>query len=95
MKKKEEHGSTLAEQVADGLLEHIRMKGLKTGDRLGTEMEMAEQLKVSRGTIREAIKILVSQNILEVRQGSCGPLRPLKYLCAWLPSLAPLPGVYI
>ncbi|MCI8683648.1 MAG: FadR family transcriptional regulator [Lachnospiraceae bacterium] len=70
MKKKEEHGSTLAEQVADGLLEHIRMKGLKTGDRLGTEMEMAEQLKVSRGTIREAIKILVSQNILEVRQGS-------------------------
>ncbi len=70
MKKKEEHGSTLAEQVADGLLEHISMNGLKPGDRLGTEMEMAEQQQVSRGTIREAIKILVSQDILEVRQGS-------------------------
>ena len=70
MKKKEEHGSTLAEQVADGLLEHISMNGLKPGERLGTEMEMAEQQQVSRGTIREAIKILVSQDILEVRQGS-------------------------
>lgn len=70
MKKKEEHGMTLAEQIADRLLEHISKNGLKSGDRLGTEMEMSEQLQVSRGTIREAIKILVSQNILEVRQGS-------------------------
>ena len=61
---------TLAEQIADRLLEHISKNGLKSGDRLGTEMEMSEQLQVSRGTIREAIKILVSQNILEVRQGS-------------------------
>lgn len=70
MKKKEEHGMTLAEQIADSLLEDISMKGLKPGERLGTEMEMSEQLQVSRGTVREAIKILVSQNILEVRQGS-------------------------
>ncbi|MGI6068930.1 MAG: FadR/GntR family transcriptional regulator [Blautia sp.] len=61
---------TLAEQISEKMLEYIAERELKPGDRMGTEKEMAEELKVGRSTVREAIKILVSRNILEVRQGS-------------------------
>ena len=52
-----------------------RIKGLiLTGalgprDRLPTERELAEQLNISRPTIREAIRALTALNILESRQG--------------------------
>lgn len=38
-------------------------------DRLPTERELAEQLNISRPTIREAIRALTALNILESRQG--------------------------
>lgn len=62
--------ATLTEQILEELMEYIRENRLQPGDRLGTEMEMAKRLGVSRGTIRGAIKILVARNVLEVRQGS-------------------------
>ena len=61
---------TLAKQVSEKLMEYIGERKLEPGDRLGTELEIAETMNVSRSTVREAIKILVSRNILEVRQGS-------------------------
>jgi len=61
---------TLAEQASEKMLEYITRRKLVPGDRLGTEKEMAEELEVGRSTVREAIKILVSRNILEVKQGS-------------------------
>lgn len=75
MEKKENNrtekaSSTLAEQVSGKLLDYIKERKLSPGDRLETEMEIAERLGVSRSTVREAVKILVSRNILEVRQGS-------------------------
>lgn len=62
--------ATLTEQILDELIEYIKENRLRPGDRLGTEVEMAKRLGVSRGTIRGAIKILVARNVLEVRQGS-------------------------
>lgn len=62
--------ATLTEQILDELIEYIKENRLRPGDRLGTEVEMARRLGVSRGTIRGAIKILVARNVLEVRQGS-------------------------
>ncbi|RST98028.1 hypothetical protein CBF35_01465 [Vagococcus salmoninarum] len=39
------------------------------GERLANEFELAEELKVGRNTIREAIKLLASKNIVEIRRG--------------------------
>lgn len=61
----------LPEQVSDQIAKLIADRELKAGEKLPNEFEMAEQLNVGRGTIREAIKILVSKNVVEIRRG-CG-----------------------
>ncbi len=43
---------------------------LRRGDQLPPEPELAEQLQVSRGSLREALKVLQVLGILEVRRGS-------------------------
>ncbi len=65
-----EDGRTLVEIAADKIIEEIRDKDMKAGDRLPNEYQLAEELGVSRSTVREAIRRLVSRNVLEVRQGS-------------------------
>ena len=42
---------------------------LKPGDLLPSEMELVEQLHVSRGSVREAMKILDSYGIIEIKRG--------------------------
>lgn len=42
---------------------------LKNGDKLPTETEMVEQLGVSRTPVREAIKILESIGVIQIRRG--------------------------
>lgn len=59
----------LSEQVASDLRQMILNKDLQPGDKLPNELVLTDQLNVSRSTVREAIKILRSQNILEVRRG--------------------------
>ena len=43
---------------------------LKEGDKLPSEAELVKLLDVSRTTLREAIRMLASRNILEARHGS-------------------------
>ncbi len=43
---------------------------LKAGDRLPSERELTEQLKVSKTVIREAVRSLVAKGLLDVRVGS-------------------------
>lgn len=43
---------------------------LKPGDRLPVEPELAAQLDVSRGSLREGVRALVAMGILEARQGA-------------------------
>ena len=59
----------LSEKVAVNIKELIIKNQYKPGDKLPNEMELTTQLNVSRSTIREAIKILMSKNILEIRRG--------------------------
>ena len=47
----------------------IRKEKLKPGDKLPNEMQLAELFGVSRPTVREAVKSLVSQNIIEIQRG--------------------------
>ncbi len=47
----------------------LKEKALNPGDQLPTEGELAEQLHVSRSTVREAIKILQAYGVVEVFQG--------------------------
>ncbi len=60
----------LADQAAEQIINLIIDNDGKAGDKIPNEYELAEQLNVSRSTIREAIKALVSRNILEIRRGS-------------------------
>ena len=59
----------LTEQVAEQIRHLIIDRHLTGGDKLPNEFELAEQLNVGRGTIREAVKLLVARNILEIRRG--------------------------
>jgi GntR family transcriptional regulator, transcriptional repressor for pyruvate dehydrogenase complex len=49
--------------------------GMKAGDWLGTEMELAERFGVSRITVRDAIRSLEAQGIVEVKVGARGGVR--------------------
>ena len=60
----------VSDQVFDQLRELIYRGKMKPGDRIMTERALAESLKVSRTAVRDAIKRLVAQGLVEQRQGS-------------------------
>lgn len=59
----------LPQIIADKIIDLIESKKLLPGERLPSEQELMKELNVGRGTIREAIKSLVSRNIVEIRRG--------------------------
>lgn len=65
-----EHTGPLTRQAANRLVHYIIEKNLSVGNKLPNEFELAHTFGISRSTLREAVKALVSRNILEVRQGS-------------------------
>ena len=67
--------SNLAEAAAETIRAEIRSKRWTIGDKLPNEAALSTMLSVSRGTIREAVRVLVSQGYLETRQGSGTYLR--------------------
>jgi len=56
--------------VVDTVLEEIGGFGLMTGDRLPSERKLAERCGISRSSVRNALKELMSKRVLDVRQGS-------------------------
>lgn len=60
----------LAEQVEDQIYHYILDTPLNPGDKLPNEFELGERFGVGRSTIREAVKLLSSKGIVEVRRGS-------------------------
>jgi GntR family transcriptional regulator, transcriptional repressor for pyruvate dehydrogenase complex len=60
------------EAVVTQIAEAIRNGHLKQGDRLPSERLLAEQMEVSRPTLREAIAVLAKAGLVEVRPGSGG-----------------------
>ena len=51
------------------LLDHIKVEGLRPGDRLMPERQLAKALGISRPSLREAIQILQVQGRLVVKHG--------------------------
>jgi GntR family transcriptional repressor for pyruvate dehydrogenase complex len=61
---------SLSESVADDILAMITIdKKFSIGDKLPNENELSSELRVSRTTLREAIRILVTHNVLEIKRG--------------------------
>jgi GntR family transcriptional repressor for pyruvate dehydrogenase complex len=56
--------------IADHIQRLILKGGLKAGDRLPSQRELAEQLGVSRPSLREALTVLETIGLVSVRAGS-------------------------
>lgn len=62
--------SALADQVIVALRRQITSGEWPVGSRIPTEPELVEQLGVARNTVREAIRALAHNGLLDIRQGS-------------------------
>lgn len=60
------------EQVADQMREWILSGSLSVGDRIPTEGELAARFGTSRGTVREALRVLSSENLITTKPGAGG-----------------------
>jgi GntR family transcriptional regulator, mannosyl-D-glycerate transport/metabolism system repressor len=57
-------------QIADAIRDQIQTGQLKPGNALPTEAQLREDFSVSRVTVRQALKLLIEQDVLESVQGS-------------------------
>ena len=64
------HRSALADQVISALRAQITSGEWPVGARIPTEPELVEQLGVARNTVREAVRALAHNGLLDIRQGS-------------------------
>lgn len=51
------------QEIADILRDRIRAGDLRSGDRLPTQAELAEEFGVERGTIRQALRALQDEGL--------------------------------
>lgn len=58
--------------VAKALLDFIDEQGLAAGDSLPVERDMLESMGVARSTLREALRLLETQGIVDIRAGRGG-----------------------
>lgn len=63
---------TAYQQVADQLRELILTGALSAGDRLPPEAELAATFGVSRSTVREALRVLASRDLIRTARGTTG-----------------------
>ncbi|EJZ22195.1 GntR family transcriptional regulator, partial [Rhizobium sp. Pop5] len=62
--------TNLADEAIEAIRSDILGKRWAVGEKLPNEASLSAMLSVSRGTVREAVRVLVSQGYLETRQGS-------------------------
>jgi GntR family transcriptional repressor for pyruvate dehydrogenase complex len=65
-------GRNRPRQLAEALKDWIAEHALQPGDRLPQEKELIELFKASRGTVREALKLLEAQDLVSIRTGPRG-----------------------
>lgn len=64
------HDTLLAQRIADAIVSMITVeKRFQPGDKLPNENSFSRELQVSRNTLREAIRILSTYGLLEIRRG--------------------------
>ncbi|MBI1882257.1 MAG: FadR family transcriptional regulator [Chloroflexi bacterium] len=68
---------TFPEQIAERLVDYIIVENLKPGDLLPSTAKLAEDFGVSRPVVREALKALVGQGIIETINGKGALVKPL------------------
>jgi GntR family transcriptional repressor for pyruvate dehydrogenase complex len=61
---------SVAEVVSSQIRDLISEDVLRPGDRLPSERELCDRMQVSRTSLREGLKTLVSEKLLETRRGS-------------------------
>lgn len=62
----------ISELIVDQVRLLIRQQRLNPGDRLPAERELCERFGVSRVTVREALRVLEANGLLEIRVGARG-----------------------
>ena len=77
---------TMREQITDRLAGLILSGLLRPGDALPGERELADQLDVSRETVRGAIQALAARGLIEVAQGARSRVLPATN---WIARAAP------
>ncbi|MTD56216.1 FadR/GntR family transcriptional regulator [Amycolatopsis pithecellobii] len=65
----------LYEQVVRQLRAYADAAGLRSGDRLPSERDLADRLRVSRASLKQAIVVLEVQGLVEIRHGGGTYLR--------------------
>ncbi|MDI3407097.1 FadR/GntR family transcriptional regulator [Streptomyces cavernicola] len=60
------------EEALEQILQVVRLGLVPAGERLPAERELAEQLGISRVTLREVLKVLQDQGLVESRRGRYG-----------------------
>lgn len=64
-----EEKSSAVQKATEYLLQYIRSDQSRIGEKLFTEKKMCEKLSVGRGTVREALRVLEAQGLIEIRHG--------------------------
>jgi GntR family transcriptional repressor for pyruvate dehydrogenase complex len=67
-----QHIRGASEQVAVQIQHYMQSEGLGPGDFLGREEDLASEFGVSRPTLREALKLLASGNLIRATKGPGG-----------------------
>ena len=60
------------EEAVEQIGDKVKSGELHVGERLPSERELAAQMRISRPTLREAVKVLTEAGVLEVRRGQSG-----------------------
>ncbi|GHF66645.1 transcriptional regulator [Streptomyces griseus] len=60
------------EEALEQVLQLLRLGLVPPGERLPSERELSQQLRISRVTLREVLKVLQDQNMVESRRGRYG-----------------------
>ncbi|MCK5767145.1 MAG: FadR family transcriptional regulator, partial [Candidatus Atribacteria bacterium] len=78
MKFKEITHIRLYESVMEQIMNLLKNKELKPGDQLPPERELAEKFSISRGSLREAFRVLESRGLIKSKPGGGRFIRELK-----------------
>ena len=56
-------------KIADAIMEYIKKNDLKTGDKIPSERVLAQEFNTSRNSVREALRVLEKDHVIEVKMG--------------------------
>lgn len=70
MMNSESDEKNLPQKISEDIIDFILNQHLQPGDKLPNEAILSKQLDIGRSSLREAMKLLASRNIVTIKQGS-------------------------